>query len=187
MLALAEHDGCDLCPKLGGIVLGVQEGLEALYALGRVEELLMGLDDLVDALCGEAEILRDEGGAICCEDSVGKLKIEQPVTDARRHLTGAVHEELARRLVVQEPVLDTELVVGNANRLHFWQVETVQVRSVLTGRVVPEDDPVALEPPLQVGTDRGGRLTHHLPLGRGCASGRHRTSDSSPSRHRPSR
>ena len=50
VLALTEHDGGDLRPKPGGIVLGVQERLEALNALGRVEELLMGLDDLVDAL-----------------------------------------------------------------------------------------------------------------------------------------
>ena len=96
MLALAEHDGGHLGPKPGGIVLGVQQRLEALDALGRVEELLVRLDDLVDALAGQAEILRDEGGAVGGEDPVGKLQVEQPVPDARRHLTRAVDEELAR-------------------------------------------------------------------------------------------
>jgi hypothetical protein len=80
------------------------------------------LDNLVDALPRKAEVLRDEGSAVCCEDPVGQFKIEQPVTNARRHLTRTVHEELARRLVVQEPVLDAEFVVANANCPYSCQV-----------------------------------------------------------------
>ena len=140
---LAEHDSGHLGAEPGGVVLGRQQRLEALDALGRVEELLVGLDDLVDALAGEAEVLRDEGGAVGGEDPVGKLQVEQPVPDARRHLTRAVDEELARRLVVQQPVLDAVLVVGDADRLHARQVETVEVGGVLALRVVPEHDPVA--------------------------------------------
>ena len=60
VLALAEHDGGDLGAELGRVVLGVQERLEALDALGGVEELLVGLDDLVDALGSQTEILGDE-------------------------------------------------------------------------------------------------------------------------------
>ena len=65
--------------------------------LAGVEELLVRLDDLVDALGGEAEILRDERGAVRREDPVGELQVEQPVADAGGHLTGAVDEELVRR------------------------------------------------------------------------------------------
>ena len=124
-----------------------------------VEELLVVLDDLVDALSGEPEVLGDERAAVGREDAVGQLKVEEPVADAGRHLTGAVDEELVLGLVVQQPVLDGVLVVGDADRRHARQVEAVEVSGVLALRVVPEHDPVVEEAALQVRPD-GGDFAH---------------------------
>ncbi len=64
VLSLNENNSGDLRPELRGVILRTQERLEALDALGRVEELLMCLDDLVDPLATETELLRDEDGAV---------------------------------------------------------------------------------------------------------------------------
>ena len=60
VLLLVEHDSRHLGAKPGRVILGREQRLEALDTLARVEELLMGQDDLVDAIGGEAEVLRDE-------------------------------------------------------------------------------------------------------------------------------
>ncbi len=80
----------------GSVVVRAEQCLQALDALGGVEELLVRLHDLVDALADQTEILRNECGAVGREDPVGQLQVEQPVPDAARHLTRAVDEELRR-------------------------------------------------------------------------------------------
>jgi hypothetical protein len=118
MLAPTEDDSGDLGQQDLGIILGVQELLEALDALGSVEELLVCLNDLVDPVARKAEVLCDEGCAVCCEDPIGKFQIEQPIPGARRHLARAVHKELTCWLVAQQQVFDAVFVVRNTNHLH---------------------------------------------------------------------
>ncbi|MPM53955.1 hypothetical protein SDC9_100727 [bioreactor metagenome] len=69
----SQQHRCHLGPQVPGIILGIQQCLEALDALGGVEELLVRPDDLVDALTGQPKILSDKGGAVSREDPVGQL------------------------------------------------------------------------------------------------------------------
>ena len=121
----------------------------------------------------------NERAAIRRENPVGQLQIEQPIPDAAWHLTRAIDEELRFRLVVQQPVLYGELIVGDTDRVYPRQVKVVDIGRVLALRVMPEDDATAVEPAHQVRTDGSG-VTHRRPQVRGSSSGRHRTWDSSP-------
>ena len=87
MLLLTQHDGRHLGAQFFCVILGHQQRLEALDQFTRFEELLMGLDDLVDAVGGKTEVLRDEQAVVGGEDSVGQFEVKQPVPDAVGNLT----------------------------------------------------------------------------------------------------
>jgi len=119
-----QHRG-HLGAELGGIIVGVQESLQGLDALGSAEELLMCLDNLVHPRSAEAEILGDESGRVGCEHAIRQLQVEQPVPDPRRNRAGAVDQEPAVGCLVQKPVLDSELVVGDTDSVNTGQIEVV--------------------------------------------------------------
>ena len=157
MLSLAEQHRAHLGAQLVGIIVGVEQCLEALHALSRPEELLVRLHDLTDTVGGEPEFLLHQRGPVRSEYPVGQFQVEQPVADSRRHGTRTVDEEFRLGLQVQQPVLDRVLVVGDTHNLDALQPERVQVGGVLALRVVPEHHPVRLEATLQVRPDRGCR------------------------------
>ncbi|MEI2672309.1 MAG: hypothetical protein V9G13_14630 [Marmoricola sp.] len=79
VLLLTEHNGGHLGAEARRVIVRRQQCLEALDALARVEELLVGLHDFVDAVCAETEVLRHERASVGGEDAVGQLEIEEPV------------------------------------------------------------------------------------------------------------
>ena len=125
----------------------------------------MRLHDITDAVNSEHQFLLHQRGPICGEHPVGKLQVEQPVADFRRHGTRTVDEELRLGLRVEQSVLDRVLVVGDTHSLDALQPERVQVGGILALGVVPEHHPVRLEAALQVRPD-GGCVTHRAPQGR---------------------
>ena len=59
-------------------------------------------------------------------------------------------------------VLDAELVVLHPDDVHAAEVERVELGVVLTGRVVPEHDPLRGESALE-GVLDGGQVSHPTP------------------------
>ena len=132
-------------------VVGLEQGLEASPASGRLKELGMGCDRRGELLA-EAQLAQPQGHLVGAEDGVGEFHVQQPVVDGRRWRAGPVDQELLLRLSAQQAMLDAEFVVLQHDLLDAGQRQRVELAAQFARVVVPEDDAVAVE---EVGEDLG--------------------------------
>ena len=105
----------------------------------------MGADDLGSAVRGQAELVLEEGDAVCREDPVGDLQVKEPVVHVGRDRAGAVEEEALLAPLAEDLVLEPVLVVRHAQDGDVGKVEALDLLGVLTLGVLPQDDPLPLK------------------------------------------
>ncbi len=86
---------------------------------------------------------------VSTEIGVGKLDIEQPVVAISRLNARFEHQELLRRLLAKQAVLQAELIVRNLDLLDLCQIDCIKVTAKRFLLVVPKDDAMLMEQPFQ--------------------------------------
>ena len=93
----------------------------------------------------EFQFGQPDGHLIGAELAVGQLYIQQPVIQIGGLRAFTVEQEFLFRLLAQEPVLDTVLVVDQLQLLDAGKLKRLEIVAQLLFGVVPEDDPVPVE------------------------------------------
>ena len=108
----------------------------------------MGLHN-VGELQPQPYLAQPEGDLIGTELPIGELHVEEPVIEVSGGWSLVIEEKLPTRVLAEDAVLDSELVVLQRDFLHAGQRYRLELLSQLTLPVVPEDDAVPVEDAVQ--------------------------------------
>jgi len=116
----------------------------------------MGLHHIRE-LQAELQFGQPDGHLIGTELPVSQLHIQQPVIQIGGLRAFSVEQEFLFRLLAQDLVFDSVLVVDQLHLLYAGKLKRLKVVAQLLLGVVPEDDPVPVE---EFGQGLGNAVTH---------------------------